>query len=323
MSGSRARQRRDTPDPGGLTRRSTIAPTAVAPPPLSRDPWAWVTVLAIVPVLVHSRGAPFGEPAAEDFDFLHHSLLLHRHGLLDGGGSAAFWRPLAHQVYYTVFGKLILSSPHLIAVVHALLVTGTALLVYRALRHGWPGWQATAAASFALLAESTRVLIVWPSLFTDVGTTFFAALALHQAAFRRFRTALLALAGSLLCKETGVVVALMLPWLPVLGPVGQRERRLWAAATGGLVVAWGLLYLYVRNQAGLELPHGLETSAEVAAVPWLARFGWALWNTLRAALSMPAAPTPGEWLYGMGVLALGGFLGTRVAGLFLALGKFL
>ena len=48
--------------------------------PLARDGWAWLVFLALAPAIVHSVGAPLGEAVAEDFDFLHSALLLHRHG---------------------------------------------------------------------------------------------------------------------------------------------------------------------------------------------------------------------------------------------------
>lgn len=79
-----------------------------------------------------------GEPAAEDFDFLHRALFHGMGSLLDGGGSQAFWRPLAHQVYYATLGRLALSHPGVLAGIHALLLALGALLVYRALsRRGY------------------------------------------------------------------------------------------------------------------------------------------------------------------------------------------
>lgn len=296
-----------------------------------RDLWALSVVLGLGAVLVHSIGAPLGEAVADDFDFLHSALLLHRHGFFEGGGSLSFWRPLAHQVYYSLLGGTILSRPWLIALLHILLLGASTLLLYRILRRSWSGPFAAAAATFPLLAESSRALIAWPSHFVDLGALFFAVLALHEAAFRRMATALLALLASLLCKEAGIVAALLLPWMPSLGreitvpsaanreggavqgparparatrsPL-TRERMLWIGGTLAVILAWGLAYLYVRRSAGLALPHRLENNAEIAATPWPVRFGWAFWNSLRAIMSLPATPTTTDWIYGASVAVL-------------------
>src|SRR5262245_54728342 len=36
-----------------------------------RDPWGWLAALSVLPLFLRARGAPLGEPVAEDFDFLH------------------------------------------------------------------------------------------------------------------------------------------------------------------------------------------------------------------------------------------------------------
>ena len=316
------------------SRSSAPRPPLPPAPPLSRDRWAWLTLFALVPAVVHSLGAPFGEAVAEDFDFLHSALLLRRHGFFEGGGSLAFWRPLAHQVYYSVLGETILSHPRIIAFLHSALLGVGSLLLYRVLRRSWPGSHAAAAATFPLFLESVRELIAWPSHFVDLGSYFFAVLALHEAAFRRMPSALLSLLASLLCKESGVVVALLLPWMPgadaakaapvavATGPdtaqaahareSGARRpqrrssagtlwsgpRMHWTAGTLAVCLAWGIAYQYVRHRSGLELPHHLGSAAAAAGTPWLARLGWAAWNSLRAVASLPAAPAKSDWIYG-------------------------
>jgi hypothetical protein len=277
-------------DSAAKVKRAPSDPT----PPTWRDPWAWIALLAIVPVLLHSRGAPLGEPVADDFDFLRWTLLLDRHAFFDGGGSNSFWRPLAHQVYYSVLGETILTHPLRIAALHVLLLAGCALLLYRMIRRVQPGWIAASAASFPLLAESSRALIAWPSHFVDLGSLFFALLALHEAAFRRMATALAALLASLLCKEAGFVAGLLLPWMPSLGIGDRRTRVRWAVASLAVMIAWGIAYVAVRRAVGLTLPHHLENNPEIAAIPWAARFGWAFWNSLRAIVSLPATPAGGE-----------------------------
>src|SRR5207249_8502584 len=117
-------------------------------PPWWRDRWAWLTGLAVIPLMARAWGAPFGEPVAEDFDFLHRALFDRSWHLLDGGGSQAYWRPLSLQLYYRAFGPLMLSHPGAVAALHALALALAALLLYRALRSAWSGPLACAAASF-------------------------------------------------------------------------------------------------------------------------------------------------------------------------------
>ncbi|HEV2105511.1 MAG TPA: tetratricopeptide repeat protein, partial [Candidatus Eisenbacteria bacterium] len=261
------------------------------PPPRTwRDPWAWAAALAVLPLLGRCAGAPLGEPVAEDFDFLHRARLEGMGTLLDGGGSHAFWRPVAHQLYYAALGGAIVAHPLAVALLHAALLAAAALLLYRALRPAWSGPLAAAAASFPLLAESTRTLIAWPSHFVDLGLYLFSALAVHEASRRRLASALAALAAALLCKEPAVAVAALLPLTPGAQP--RRERLRWAGACAVLTLAWGAAYLAVRRHAHLELPHGLEHDPALRATPPLARLGWALGASTRAILSLPLVPDP-------------------------------
>src|SRR6266516_4442084 len=84
--------------------RAAAAPPRSAPatpprpaPPLVRDPWAWASALAVLPLVLHSWGAPLGEPVADDFDCLHRALFVRGLPLFDGYGSAFYWRPLSRQ----------------------------------------------------------------------------------------------------------------------------------------------------------------------------------------------------------------------------------
>ena len=273
------------------------------PKPTWRDVWAWAAVAALLPLVAFTRGAPRGEAVAEDFDFLQRALLAPSNSLLDGGGSSAFWRPLSHQLYYELFGELILNSPRMIAAIHLVLLGVAVVLLYRVFREWWPGPVAAAAASFPLLAESTRTLVCWPSHFVDLGAFLFSALALHEAAFRRLPTALLALVAALLCKEVALLTALLLPFMP--GVADDRRGRLRVLVGCGLVaVAWAAVYLWVRRHAGLELPHGLERDPALLATPLPARLMWAVWNSLRASFSLSLAPGPLDAPVAIATLAL-------------------
>src|SRR5258706_1366055 len=269
------------------------APEPLEPaPPLHRDRWAWLAALAVLPVVIHAWGAPLGEAVAEDFDFLQRVLFSKTHTLLDGGGSTAFWRPVAHQLYYETFGGLILNHPGMLATLHVLMLALSSLLLYRSFRQAWPGPAAMVVASFPLLSESTRTVISWPSHFVELGVWMFTAIALHQTVARRLWSTMIALLAALLCKEVAVVAAVMLPWMPGLRPRGMQRRLRWQAALGGLTGAWALAYVTIRQRAHLVLPHQLETRADVVATPLLARLWWAVDNSVRALFSLPAVETP-------------------------------
>ena len=274
-----------------------------SPAPLWRDPWAWLSALAVLPLIGHSLGAPLGEPVAEDFDFLHRALLSGNHSLLDGGGSMAFWRPVAHQLYYLALGPLMLDHPRAVAAIHALLMALASLLVYLALRRSWSGPAAAIAASFPLFAESTRTLLSWPSHFVDLGLWFFTALALFEASRGILWTTLAALLAALGCKELAIVAVVLMPWMPGVPARGGRTR--WVIGCGVLAVAWGAAYLAVRHHAHLELPHGLEHSARVLATPVAVRYQWATWNSLRAVFSLPLNWTPLDAKLGLALAVLG------------------
>jgi len=263
-------------------------------PPALRDPWLLVSALAVLPIVLHGLGAPLGEPVAEDFDFLRHNVLLGRHGLFDGGGSQAFWRPVSHQLYYALLGPLILAHPRIVATLHALLLAVAAALLYRALRRWWSGPQAAVAAAFPFLMESVRTVFAWPSHGVELTSLLFTVLAFHAASRRRLATCLVALALALLSKEVAVVAALLLPFLPSRPGevVTSRERARWAIAIGATTAAWAIVYLWVRQRAGLVLPHQLESNPATLAVPLGSRLVWATWNSLRAVISLPAASAP-------------------------------
>ena len=180
MSAAAARSTKAVPGPPrpGLSR-------TVAPPAWWRDPWAWAGLLAVAPLVLHSLGAPLGVPCADDFYHLHHALFSPRQTWLDNGGSLSYWRPLAYQGYYGLLSNVILAWPLAIAALHVALLALAVLLLYRTARRFMPGPWAASAASFPVLAESTRALITVPIHFVDVGLIVFSALALHEAAAGR------------------------------------------------------------------------------------------------------------------------------------------
>jgi len=275
------------------------------------DPWAWLCAFAPLVLFAGTRGAARGEPVAEDFDFLRRALL-EPHTWWDGGGSLSFWRPVSHQLYYDVLGRLMLTHPLAVSALHGVLLAVATVLLYRLLRGPLGSPLAAAAATFPLLSESTRTLVCWPSHFVDLGVYLFSVLALSEAAARRLPTALAALLAALLCKEVAVVTALLMPFLPGF----ERPRRVrWAIATALLLAAWAAAYIAVRRHAGLELPHGLEHDPAVRAIGPVSRFGWALWNSVRAIFSLSLRPGPFDGLaaISVGLLATGVAVGLRGA----------
>lgn len=282
-------------------------------PPLLRDPWALAALLSVVPLVLHSLGAPLGEPFADDFDYLHRVLLGGPLSFLDGGGSVLYWRPIGRQVYYSLLTPLILGSPGVVAALHVVALALIALLVYRTLRPHWSGPAAAAAAAFVPLSESTRMLAAWPSHFMDLGAMLFAALALHEASRRRWITALASVLASLLCKEVGALAFLLLPWMPSALPARARVRS--ALAVLGVLLVWGLAYRAVISHAHLLLaPAAVQGSREVSAA---AKFVWAAWNSVRASFSLPVAGlgNPPAWNLPVLLAAIVLIIGAAVAAL--------
>ncbi len=266
----------------------------------------WAPVAAALLVLAHSWGAPLGEPVADDFFFLHRALLSGQGSLFDGGGAAMYWRPLPRQIYYAVMGPLMLAHPVAPALLHVALMALAGVVIYRTLRLRWPGSWAAAAASFPFLADSTRTLIAWPTLVQEVGALLLSALALHEGARRRLARALAALLAGLLCKETAVVAAFLLPWMPgVTRDRGVRVR--WAVATAGLLALWGVAYGLVLRHAGLVFQRDLQAQQ----APFGERLVWALGNALQDAFSLPGQLPAVATAALLGVLGLGLWLASR------------
>jgi hypothetical protein len=231
---------------------------------------------------------PFiGEPVSDDFDYLHNARFADA-DWLDGGGSRLYWRPLARQVYFRLLGATILEHPAWVAALHALLAAVAGLFLDRALRRSWPGAGAAAAATFPLLMSEARTLLATPTSFHDLGAILFSVLALHQASRSRLPTTLAALAAGLLCKETAVVAALLVPWMPGPGHEGVRLRLRWALATAAVVAVWLLVYRFAIGHAGLILIRDPASATPASTAPWLERYAWAFANGVRDAFSMPA-----------------------------------
>jgi len=208
------------------------APPATPPgplPPLLRDPWLYAALAPLLLLVVRSLGTPFGEPVADDFDHLHHALFSRDHSWLGGGGSSSFWRPLVYEGYYGLLQGVIRTHPAWITVLHVALLALVVALAYDIARRHLPRPAAACAADFLLLLESTRALIIVPVHFVDLGLIVLSVLAWRAAVAGRLIASLAALAAALLCKETGIATALVLPWLAE--PRAGDSRRRWIVAT--------------------------------------------------------------------------------------------
>jgi tetratricopeptide (TPR) repeat protein len=273
-----------------------------------RDPWLLILALPPLLILLHSLGAALGEPAADDFDFLHHVVVERRLNPFDGGGSESFWRPVPHQAYYAVLGPLMLSHPRWVAALHLLGIAALGLMLYALCRDSLPRSQAAAAATFPLLAESSRSLLTWPSHFVELSFLGFSVLAMLLAARHRVVGAGVALGLALLCKEMAVVTAVLLPWVPREPRESQYPReslRLLGIALL-VVAAWMAVYAGVRSGAGLHPPGSITQDPRLMAADFPARAAWAVWNCIRASFSLSAGPSAWDRVAALGAGALVG-----------------
>ena len=258
--------------------------------PLARDRWAWASLTVLVLVLARAWGVPFGEPVADDFDHLHHVLFSADRSWWGGGGSASFWRPLAYQGYYGALTGVILSQPAWVTVLHTALAAVTILAMFDALRRRVAAPVAALAAVSPWLLESSRALLAVPVHIVDLGLIVFSALAWRAAASGRLVLALVSLAGALLCKETALATAAVLPFLAPSG----RTRRAWFIGAAAVAAAWAMAYAAVRARLALELPHGLEAGLGPGMFLDPSRYSWAASGTWRAWASLPRTASPAD-----------------------------
>jgi len=301
-----------TARPGPARRRPGPAPVSPPPaplpqaitPPLAADPWLWAALASLVLLVVRSLGSPFGEPVADDFDHLQYTMFARDHSWLGGGGSRSFWRPLAYQGYYGLFSGVIRSQPAWITVLHVALLAVTVALLYDVARRHLPRPAAACVAMFPVLLESTRALVIVPVHFVDLGLIVFSVVAWHAADRGRLPWALAALAAALLCKETAIATAAVLPLLA--RPRAGSSRRPWLIGAAAITVVWAVLYVWVRTRLAMALPHGLEARLSPALLVDPARYAWAIAGTLRALVSLPMKPAEREgWVFAASLLVLG------------------
>jgi len=217
-------------------------------------------------------------------------------------GAASYWRPVSRQVYFTLMTPVLEHTPWAAAVLAALLLVTLYAILYRLARRRFAPWAAAAIASFPLLAEPSRLLLVWPSGFQHLFAAVMVALAVERA-----------VAGSLVSSAAAALLALLgneaawfvLPALPVIawmrGPRSADLTRWWVAA---FVVAgvWGTGYaLSLARGTRLVPGAGPDVAGALGAFPRVV--GRSLVAQLGFESTPPAVHDAGLAIAGLIVLA--------------------
>src|SRR5262245_32027229 len=142
---------------------------------LSEPAWLAIGAISILVLFWACRGALFGVPVADDYDFLYW-YRFHPFTLFDSMGAPYYWRPLGRQIYFALVYPVIFSAPWLISALHGLLLLATGWFVYRIARRFLSPGLAVAAAVVPLLAEPARSLVIWPTSAQYVLAMVFSAI---------------------------------------------------------------------------------------------------------------------------------------------------
>lgn len=253
----RAESVRDRERRGPARPRSSAAPNPWWARLSANQPlWASVSALSLVALLWACRGAPFGVPVADDYDFLYW-LRFQPFRLLDSMGTTTFWRPLGRQVYFLIIQNWLFSAPCLVSALQCAMLAATSWILFRIARRTLSPPLAAAAASFPLLAEPVRVLVVWPSGGQHLMAILFAALAIHEGLRLRVVTAYLAAALALLCHEAAAIVLVGLPLVAAMESRSIRRALPWVAVSAAVGAAWFLLHSSGQTRGTHFLPANL------------------------------------------------------------------
>ena len=231
----------------------------------ARSDFTWLAFggAVLAALLWTCRGAPFGVPVADDYLFLARVRFQHPLEWFDSMGAAWYWRPVSRQLYYSALAPALLRAPWIAAALHVVLLAALYVVLFRIARRIWDAPVAAAIASFPLLAEPTRLLLIWPSGAQHLIAMLGVAFAVHETLSGRRITAAIALLVALLSHELG---ALALPAVPLVAFArGARGRALagWLAASAVPAALW-LGGRAVAATHGMRLPPGGD----------LAHFAW-------------------------------------------------
>lgn len=277
-----------------MTRRRN--PKAPAPKParpqrairLTEPQWLGLGALAILVLWWSCRGALFGVPVADDYDFLYWQRF-HPFTLFDSMGAPYYWRPIGRQLYFALVGPVLFTAPWLVSVLHAALLLATAWFVYRIARRGFGSGVSVAIAVTTLLAEPTRSLFAWPTAAQYLLAMLGSAIAIHEGLAGRWWTAFLAALGALLSHGAASLVLYALPLIAWFRTKSLRTALIWGAGSVAVAAIWigGHTLGGARFFAGGTLDATLPT--------WLLR---AIWMTITAHLGLEdAQPEVGRLLW--------------------------
>ena len=225
-------------------------------------------------------------------------------------GAAYYWRPLSRQLYFSLVGPWLLAAPWGAVLLNALLLTGTAALLYRGALKLSTRPVACAVALVPVLAEGSRVLLDWPSASQHALAMFFTVLALERALARDRIGAPVATLAALLSHEASFPVLVVLPVAAGLAARSAREAARFGALAAAVAIAWAAGYM-IAIRHGVALPTGTDIGSLAGGWPRVAGSG------IRAALNLEdldvaATETVTAGYVLLGIAALG-FLVRRAA----------
>jgi hypothetical protein len=204
---------------------------------LTEPQWLALGGLAILALWWSCRGALFGVPAADDYDFLYWQRF-HPFTLLDSMGAPYYWRPVGRQLYFALVGPILFRAPWLVSVLHAALLLATSWFVYRIAKRAFGPGVSVAIAVTALLAEPTRSLFVWPTAAQYVLAMLGSAIAIHEGLAGRWWTGFLAALFAVLSHGAASIVLYALPLIAWFQTKSLRQALIWVAGSIAVGAIW-------------------------------------------------------------------------------------
>ena len=226
--------------------------------------WWLVGPLCVLLQAFASRGALFGVPAADDYDYLFW-LRFHPFTLFDSMGSLDYWRPVGRQLYYVATDPFLFRAPWVVGVLHGALLLAVFALLYRIARRAYSAPISASIAAFPLLAEPLRTLLVWPTGGEYLLALAFTALAVHEVFYERPATSALAMLAALLSHEASGLALVAIPWIAWRRGLGAFR---WGAWMAGVAVLWLAGHQIAHARGAGWLAEGSRQSPPVAS-PWL------------------------------------------------------
>jgi len=271
---------------------------------LAERHWLAAGAAAVALLAWTCRGALFGVPVGDDYHFLYSLAFQRPLDPFDAMGFAYYWRPLSRQAYYAALHPWLFAAPWAVAAAHGALLLLLYALVYRVARRVLPASLAIAAASFAILAEPMRALLVWPTGIQYLLPAVMVALAVHEALVGRRVTAGLAALAALLSHEATVVV---LPALPLIAWGRRRPRRetlAWAAVAAAVASLWAVGRLVATTHGAHWVAVGDSDVVRLhVLLPGLVKV---LWRGLLAQFNLEDAPRVPALICGLLYIGLAG-----------------